>query len=59
MKKPEPIQPIAINIRDVALLLGCGQTPARKIADSANAKIHIKGRKVLYSRKKILDYINS
>ena len=49
---------IAVDIEQLAAMLGCGKTTARQIGESSGAKITI-GRRVLYSVSKVERYVEA
>ncbi len=54
----EHAQPILVNAVGLQSLCGCGRFTAVKIAEAAGARVQF-GRRVLYNRLKIEEYINS
>lgn len=51
-------EPIAVDIKKLASMLGCGHATARKIAEEAHAVIRL-NRRVLYSVEKVKKYIDT
>ena len=51
-------EPILVDAIGLQRLVGCGRFSAEKIAAAAGARVQI-GRRVLYSRVKIEEYINN
>lgn len=51
-------EPIAVDIKKLASMLGCGHATARKIAEESHAVIRL-NRRVLYSVDKVRTYLNS
>lgn len=57
-KHSDAINRLAVDINELAAMLSCGKATARKIGESAGAKMKI-GRRVLYSINKIENYIEN
>lgn len=49
---------LTVNIQELSAILSCGNMTARKIAESAEARVII-GRRVLYFLPKIMKYLNN
>lgn len=49
---------LTVDINELAAMLSCGKTTARKIGETAGARVKV-GRRVLYSVSKIENYIES
>ncbi len=56
-KERKSDHPILVDIEHLAAVLSCGTDTARRIGEDAGARI-IVGRRVLYSIKKIEQYID-
>ena len=54
----EKASPLLVDAVGLQNLCGCGRFTAVKIADAAGARVQI-GRRVLYNRAKIENYINN
>lgn len=49
---------IAVDIEGLSAMLSCGNATAKKIGEDAHARITI-GRRVLYSIRKVEEYLNN
>lgn len=49
---------LSVDIHELASLLSCGESTARKIGMESGARIRV-GRRVLYSLDKVKEYLSS
>ena len=48
---------ITVDINGLMQLLCCGEHTARRIANNANAKVPIEGKRTLYSVDRVREYV--